>query len=405
MKVLYITNLFPLKTNPTAGIFVIRRIEKLNSLNIKCDFIPTVIFNDSGLVKFLKRQILKRQSTPNDLFLNTSTLNSSAKTIVLQRGLFDLTLNKIYPKRLTRIFVNKILKNVDISKYTLIHAHGMYKPLPAGEIALFLSKEAGIPYILTLHGSDINIVMPKHRKRYIKILENANKTIFVSNALLKKAILLGYSGKNAVVIPNGYDEKIFYPRKKSDVRLELGFGNNDGPIVGYVGNLVHVKRADKLPEIFQKIADYIPNVRFIIVGDGKLKKEIEKRTRNLNVKFVGFLTQELVAKYMNAMDVMILPSRNEGFGCVVLEAQACGTCVVGSSNGGIPEAIGFKEYVVEEGKDFEKRFAERVVEVLKKGYNPSTLINRAKEYTWSEVVRKEVDIYSSVLAESRKSSR
>ncbi|MDN5345742.1 MAG: teichuronic acid biosynthesis glycosyltransferase TuaC [Petrotoga sp.] len=79
----------------------------------------------------------------------------------------------------------------------------------------------------------------------------------------------------------------------------------------------------------------------------------------LDVVFAGRVPQVEVAKYMNAMDVMVLPSRNEGFGAVVIEAQACGTCVVGSSNGGIPEAIGFEEYVVKEGKNFEERFAKK----------------------------------------------
>ena len=51
---------------------------------------------------------------------------------------------------------------------------------------------------------------------------------------------------------------------------------------------------------------------------------------------------------------MILPSRNEVWPCVVLEAQACGVPVVGSSNGGIPEAIGDGGIVIEEGEDFDK---------------------------------------------------
>ena len=64
---------------------------------------------------------------------------------------------------------------------------------------------------------------------------------------------------------------------------------------------------------------------------------------------------------MNTMDVMILPSKREGFGCVVTEANACGAAVVGSNAGGIPEAIGIEENVVNDGEGFEERSAKRVV--------------------------------------------
>jgi glycosyltransferase involved in cell wall biosynthesis len=124
-----------------------------------------------------------------------------------------------------------------------------------------------------------------------------------------------------------------------------------------------------------------------------LREKIEKETKGLNIIFTGRLPQKGVAKYMNAMDVMVLPSREEGFGAVVIEAQACGTCVIGSSNGGIPEAIDFEEYVVKEGENFEERFARKVVDVLKKGYDRNRLIERAKGFTWEEIVRREIEIY------------
>ncbi|HOJ89410.1 MAG TPA: glycosyltransferase, partial [Pseudothermotoga sp.] len=115
------------------------------------------------------------------------------------------------------------------------------------------------------------------------------------------------------------------------------------------------------------------------------------------VVFAGRVPQTEVAKYMNAMDVMVLPSRQEGFGAVVIEAQACGTCVIGSNNGGIPEAIGFSEYVVEEGDNFEERFAKRVVEVLREGYDMNRLLERAKGFTWRNTVFVETRIYRNVL--------
>jgi glycosyltransferase involved in cell wall biosynthesis len=67
--------------------------------------------------------------------------------------------------------------------------------------------------------------------------------------------------------------------------------------------------------------------------------------------------------------------------------------VIGSSNGGIPEAIGFDEYIVKEGENFEERFAKKVVEILEKGYDRNRLIQRAKNFTWEETVRREVNIY------------
>ena len=97
------------------------------------------------------------------------------------------------------------------------------------------------------------------------------------------------------------------------------------------------------------------------------------------------------------MDVMILPSKNEGWPCVVLEAQACGVPVVGSSNGGIPEAIGDGGIVVEEGEDFEKRFAEAVVELLKNPIERDYLRERALGFSWKNIVKQEVTVYEEVL--------
>ncbi|HBT50673.1 MAG TPA: hypothetical protein DEA49_00945 [Petrotoga sp.] len=100
---------------------------------------------------------------------------------------------------------------------------------------------------------------------------------------------------------------------------------------------------------------------------------------------------------MNAMDVMILPSRNEGFGAVVIEAQGCGVAVVGSSNGGIPEAIGDGGVVVEDGEDFEKRFAQSVVKLLEDPIDESYLRKRALGFSWENIVEKEIKVYNEAL--------
>lgn len=110
----------------------------------------------------------------------------------------------------------------------------------------------------------------------------------------------------------------------------------------FCGQSEKVKGADRLPAIFESIRKLLPNTFFIVVGDGPLRGYLKNRLRNLNALFTGNVPQTDVALYMNALDVLVLPSRNEGWPCVVLEAQACGTLVVGSDKGGIPEAVDFQ---------------------------------------------------------------
>ncbi|MGB9821347.1 MAG: glycosyltransferase family 4 protein [Pseudothermotoga sp.] len=393
MRVLVITNPVPKKENHMSGIFVVRRLQQYPKFHI--DYLTISLgFEDCWDVRFVKKLLRKNSNAPLDQLLDVKFEHA-----LISRNLAKLLLwrtHLIDNAKLIREYVHRIESMLGDFQFDLIHAHGM-SVIPAGEIAYLLARKHNKPFVVTLHGSDVNLLMPKRKQRYTEILEDASKCIFVSKALLEKAKSFGYSGKNAVVIPNGYDPEIFKQMDKEQIRRELGIHKENTHYVGFVGNLIPIKRADKLPEIFESVVKNIPNVRFIIVGDGVLRDKILKQMKDLDVVFAGRVPQTEVAKYMNAMDVMVLPSRQEGFGAVIIEAQACGTCVVGSSNGGIPEAIGFSEYVVEEGDNFEERFAKRVVEVLREGYDMNRLLERAKGFTWRSIVLAEMRIYRNVL--------
>jgi len=395
VKILVITNLFPYPGNETRGNFITNRLKALKKFNVDFNVFGT-ISQDSLFAKvFRKITGSARQEKYGDYYeIDGIRYNY----LSFDRRLYDIfseyVLKKDYTLEYAKELANKKYKSFVQEKYDLIHAHGMFNP-PAGLVAKLLSQKLNIPYVVTCHGSDINLLMENAKELYIDVLGNADKVIFVSNALLNKAKSLSYSGTNAVVIPNGIDPKIFKPLDKEKIKRELGLNKK---VVGYVGNLKYVKRADKFPEIFENIAS-TQEVEFLVVGDGELRENIEKecQKRNLNVKFVGRVSQDKVPYYMNAMDVMILPSRNEGFGAVVIEAQACGVPVVGSSNGGIPEAIGDGGITVEEGEDFEKRFAEAVINILENPIDSNYLREKALEYSWENVVKKEVEVYEKVL--------
>jgi len=395
VRVLFITNLFPFPHNPTSGIFITNRLKTLQSLDVNFD-IYGITSKDTLGVKFLKKILSKTNLSLTDSFLEVNGVKYRYTSF--SRSLGDVFNSRVLKKnnqiKDSKEVAEDIFDKIRGNEFDIIHAHGMYGP-PAGLVAKLLSQKLNIPYVVTCHGSDINLAMPKAKELYVDVLENAARVIFVSNALLNKAKSFGYVGENSVVIPNGIEPDIFKPLDKEKIKKELGLSKK---VVGFVGNLINVKRADKLPEIFSYISS-IYDTEFLVVGDGELRENIENecKKRKLKVKFVGRVSHEDVPYYMNAMDVMILPSRNEGFGAVVIEAQGCGVAVVGSSNGGIPEAIGDGGKVVEDGEDFEKRFAESVVKLLENPITGSYLRKRALGFSWENIVEKEVELYNEIV--------
>jgi len=396
MNVLLLTNLFPVVHMPISGIFITKRLQTYEKLGIRCKAV-SLPSGDHMALALLRLILLKKRFQPLQSFLGIRytmlhcckrDLISVIKSKLSANGYMDIS----------QRFARCIQQTLDVSKYDLIHGHGMFG-IPAGLVARFIAEQQRRPFVVTVHGCDVNQLMYHRKQIYVETFEKASAVIFVSKALLERAKSYGYSAKNAYVVPNGFDPNVFKPMDKATVRKELGIYLENTKYVGFVGSLDEVKRADKLVDIFEKVKRRVQGVRFIVVGEGHLKHFMKKLARkmHLDILFTGTVTQEMVAKYMNAMDVMILPSRREGFGAVVIEAQACGTCVIGSSNGGIPEAIGFDEYVVAEGKDFEDRIAQRIVQVLEEGYDREKLIERAKDFTWERIVQMEKGIYEQVL--------
>ena len=396
MKILIFSEMFPKPNSPSSGIFIIKRIEQLlaSGKDIEVIFAPISV-SDNLLISLIKKIY---GLNPIKLPENVRIDSRSYKVIKIRMSLLDrYRMLKGDPRawlKYAERMKEALERNFHISDFDIIHAHRVF---PEGYTAMLLSEEYGKPYIVTAHGGEIHSINPKLKRYVINALEKSSKAIFVSRKLLQQARELGYSGDNAVVIPNGVDTNLFKPMDKIKIRKELGIYKENCKYIGFVGNLIPVKRADKLPEIFRQIKKLYPDVFFIVVGDGYLRKKIEEETKDLDILFTGRVKPEEVPYYMNAMDVLILPSRNEGWPCVVLEAQACGIPVVGSDVGGIPEAIGEGGVVVRDGPDFEGRFGEAVVKMLGNLLSPSYLVQKAIHYDWRVTVKKELRMYNDIL--------
>lgn len=207
---------------------------------------------------------------------------------------------------------------------------------PEAVAASWLSKLFGSRFFFKVHGSDINLhgKIPARAKQIVKASEHASGILSVSQALAEQMITMGINKNKIEVIYNGVDHQLF-GQKTTNPLLE--------DYVLYVGNLKKEKGVIELLEGYAAMHSDHPNLHLVFAGPGNLKAIIEKRAKELGVaQYVNLLGgvnhDQLPALIANAK-LLALPSYNEGVPNVVLEAMACGTPVLATSVGGIPEVV------------------------------------------------------------------
>ena len=137
----------------------------------------------------------------------------------------------------------------------------------------------------------------------------------------------GRDGRDGVVIPLGLDL----------ARFDVVRRAHDGRVVGNVARLVEQKDHRALVDAAPAILERFPDVRFVVVGDGPLHAELERRAGGLPFEFTG--AREDVPELLAGFDVFVFPSRFEGLCLAVIEAQAAGVPVVATPVGGIRETV------------------------------------------------------------------
>ena len=249
--------------------------------------------------------------------------------------------------------------------YDYIIAHSFTGALFAYEAKL----RFGVPYFATWHGSDVHTHpwrVGVIREDTQKVMDSAECNFFVSKALMKASDKITLNARKQVLY-NGVGEEFVRFDAVGVAKAREQFGINPSEkVVAFAGNLSQVKNVMTLPQIFKTITgQFSEPICFIIAGDGKLRSQLETEFTAIRQKvcFLGNVETEDMPALMNCVDVLVLPSLNEGLPLVCAEALSCGANVVGSDVGGIAEVIG-KQNVVPLGDDFVPQFAKKVVSML-----------------------------------------
>lgn len=385
-KILFITGIQP--SSLTGGLFIAthsRIKEYLDIDQVNVDVLNIVISNSWLLNIFFKfaSQIKSDFSLPASYHYE----GIEYPNIIIKRGILFYILQKFgFISLLVKLFSGNIRKKIRHSQFDIAAIHGGL----AGIFAANVCYENEKTYYITFHGTDINIC-PGLSKQWYKstseMIRNAAAVFFVSKSLKESAEKQGLlSNPNNFVSYNAINTKRF---KKISLEAVSKFKRNIGLVpnvktVGYVGHLKPVKGVDFLPDIFVRVKkDYNNNLQFAIIGKGPLEHKLKEAfdSRNIEVTFINEVSPSDMPVVYNSIDVLVLPSRNEGMPLVVLEAQACGTPCVASKVGGIHEILD-EDNLVAHGKHFNSLCADKVVRILNMS-NPALQLN---VQNWTSVV-------------------
>ena len=264
---------------------------------------------------------------------------------------FDYPLFKAIGPPYTVALTSKILKCARDSKLDLIHSH---YAIPHAMSAYMAREISGIPYVVTLHGSDVHTLGldPAYKPVVKHTVENANGVTAVSEFLKNKAQNELGIERDIEVIPNFIDTINFSPTPGFRLTVESGCvsfrrGNDakeidpEEKVLLHASNFRPVKRVVELVEVMRIIVDHNPKVRLVIAGDGPTRIEVERRIEALdlcnNVHLLGIKSN--MKEIMCSADAFVLNSTLEGMPLVLLEAMSCALPVITTPAGGIPELV------------------------------------------------------------------
>lgn len=299
-------------------------------------------------------------------------------------------------------YVDVVQEEVDSFKPDLIHAQHLW-------ITPYAAMLTGVPYVITAHGTDLKgfVKDDRYHTFAIEAASNAEKIITISKQVDEEtAQLYKIPDDKREIILNGYDESLFKQVKlsKEAILKEFDVIDQGDCIVSFAGKLTHFKGVDvllKAAKHYEKSS--CGKVTTLIAGNGELYGELMRMKEELNlerVHFLGHVNQDTLVKMYNIADVSVVPSRTEPFGLVAIEALACGTPVVGTNQGGLPDFIDHRVGRLVEVED-DLELAEAIMAELqhedKKNRGDYCAQYAIKGFSLAHSIRAVEDLYRKIL--------
>jgi teichuronic acid biosynthesis glycosyltransferase TuaC len=337
MNILAISHLFPTITNKTKGIFSARQFCMMHRLGAEVTVVVPAVWMPGFFGLFRDRwKDYADKNTP----LNYPGLNIiSVPYLQPSRGNFST--------RWVGLFVYLSMKKIilelhDKKPFDVIYGKCFF---PEADAGLRLSKFLQIPVVGEGIGSDVHIAPDYSRymyRHFVRLANGLDGTVADGQGVADR--IDSVSNKHTDTIHGLVDLEQFRPvSNREAIRKDLNLPA-DRTIILFVGHFQRAKGIFEMIEAFCRVQKTYPEMILKICGDGgdtpNLAKIISEKGLSEIVHVVGRIDPEEVSKWMQASDLLILASYNEGMPNVVMEAMACGLPVVATTVGGLPAAVG-----------------------------------------------------------------
>jgi teichuronic acid biosynthesis glycosyltransferase TuaC len=327
LHVLTLTPFFPSDQNEVSGCFIAEPIQQLKQFGV-----------DSSVIAASPIHYRRKRSSPS----------AAAEWVRYPQIPGNLGLSSagkfLYARLIGRVRKLHGARTVDV-----IHAHGA---LPCGHAAALLSRRLGIPFVVSVHGLDVfntcfqGGAPAKRRRQESSAVYLAAQTVICISEKVQQILRDGMGDRvSSAVVYNGTDTELFSPGPVATALLEKDLPERAPPEkeILTVGNLIASKGHELVLRAISQLGTLFPRLRCLIIGEGPERVRLEALANELGigqrVQFLGRQSRAAVADAMRACSVFVLPSRNEGLGCVYLEAMACGKPVIACRGQGIDEII------------------------------------------------------------------
>jgi len=388
LRVLTFTSLFPNSLDPEHGVFVYQRTAHLAARNgNKVEVVAPVPF----FPKWLPGSRWKAAAQlPSVERVGALTVHHP-RYFLLPKVSMPLHGLLLYWGSLRR--VRKLHAS---AKFDCIDAHFVY---PDGFAAVLLGRTLDLPVMVSARGTDINLY-PSFRLIRPMIawtLRNADFCVAVSSALKKKITEITGAGISIHVIPNGVDPTRFHTIPAEEAREKLGIGQA-GPAIVAIGSLIEQKGHQILIRAMGQIAARHSDVHLYILGRGPYRQTLEQLIERLDINnqvhLVGKRPNDELKFWFSIATVSCLASAREGWPNVVSESLACGTPVIATRVGGIPEIIDRPEFGILVDRTPES-FTAGLEDALSRRWDRKAISKQALARTWDIVAREVEDLLTS----------